>query len=118
MTQTGSGPFTQAFDAEAFRRTCDDLAGRLADIPPESPDALAIVMKFVDRVIRAEEGGTLTATRAYASYANWSTALNVAPMPFAIFNANLRQFLLAYGADRITRVQSCETCDTWHGIAL
>jgi hypothetical protein len=118
VTQLASGHLSKAFDRDAFRRKCEELAPKLSDIPPETRDALALVMKFVDRVIKVQAGGSLTALRAYRSYQNWSTALNVTPMSFISFNGNLKGFLTEFGGERITREQSPEKCDTWHGITL
>lgn len=111
---------TKGFDEEAFRAKCEQLqqAG-LDKIEASSPDRLAVMMKFIDRMLTVKADGRVTAKRAYACYHNWSTSLSAIPMPYLDFQKNLRTFIETFGGDRIAREkESPAPGDSYRGITL
>lgn len=87
-------------DLASFRKHCESIRDTgLETVRPNSPDHIAVMMKFVDRIMSTGPEGKVTGDRAYTAYLSWSAHLHVPPMPRATFKSHLHNLITVFSGN-------------------
>jgi hypothetical protein len=75
-----------------------------------------VVLKFIDRTLKADPKSSISCDRVYDWYCAWSLSMRIEPIPHHAFRDNLNHFVQECLQGKVTHVQGED--DVYHGLTI